>query len=313
MFNGILKGYRKSGFSITEVMVGGAILAGVALGGARMFKDQKTGQKKVELDATLNAFHASVVKVMNDAKNCNATLNTSYNASSAGWIQPDGIYLCSGCTSTSIDYTANPTISARTSPAWVKKNTLAYPNVSTDAWIENTSGQTDKGTRTWFVEDITLIPPATAGTGSAKLRMTYRLGPTMPGAGKTVTKDLNINMRFTQDTVAANRLFKSCLSGSESSLNNLQHDICASMTQLSSAGSIMRWNDVTQQCDALTSVKTCPAGTIIEGVRADGTVHCKAMSQGVDFQNDLMLSSPCAAGTSVRLELVDGKLTTRCI
>ncbi len=298
---------------MTEVMVGGAILAGVALGGARMFKDQKTGQKRVELDAALNAFHASAVKIMNDAKNCNATLNTSYGASVAGWVQPDGIYLCNGCTSTSIDYTANSTISPRSASAWIKKNTSSYPNVASDAWIENTSGQGNKGTRTWFVEDITLIPPSTPGTGSGKLRMTYRLGPTMPGGGKIVTKDININMRFTQDTVATNRQFQACMSGAESSLNNLQHDICSSMTQLSSGGSIMRWNDVTQQCEALTSVKTCPAGTIIEGVRADGTVHCKGITQGLDFQKDLLLNSPCAPGTSIQLQIIDGKVTTKCI
>lgn len=31
------------GFSITEIMVGGGILAGVALATAQMFKDQKSG------------------------------------------------------------------------------------------------------------------------------------------------------------------------------------------------------------------------------------------------------------------------------
>jgi hypothetical protein len=156
-----------------------------------------------------------------------------------------------------------------------------------------------------------------SATGKAVMRITYKLKPTVqPDGGKTVSKDINLNLRFTQ---TASPSFQECISGAESAANNLQHDICQGMTQINSAGGmVMTWDDTTQSCKpagglGALALKTCPSGTIIEGVRSDGSVHCKAIGSGVNANEDLMLTSPCAAGTSVQLEIVDGKVKTKCL
>lgn len=286
---------------MTEVMVGGAILAGVGLSAAKIFKDQKNAQKRVEMDAKLNTFHSSLVKVMNDAKNCNATLSAYYNSSGASaWAAPTTIYRCSGagCANTSVKWNANPTT----------MNTLRSSWLTNGSWIENTEANTDKGTRTWMVTSMAWAATP-AASGKAVLKVNYQMNPDLPGGGRRVSKDINLNLRFTQ---AATPVFQECVSSNESSVINLQHDICASMSQVSSAGVIMQWNDVTQTCQALSGVKSCPAGTMLEGIRSDGTVHCKSISQGVNPNEDLMLQAACSAGTRVQLVIVDGKLTTRC-
>ncbi len=287
---------------MTEVMMGGAILAGVILAGARMFKDQKIAQKKVENEAALNTYHASLVKLMHNANNCNATLSNYYNASGTGaWASPSTIYTCTGCTSTTANYSANiTTIPGRTAFA-----------------VAGTT-YTD-GARTWLVESFQIgaahnaLTTGPSATGKAVMRVTYRLNPNLPNGGRRVTKDINLNLRFTQ---AATPQFQECISGGESSVNNLSHDICSSMTQVSSSGTIMQWNDTTQSCEVVGSyaskVKECPSGTVLEGIRSDGSVRCKAVSSGVTPGQDLMLQSACPPGSTVKLEIVNGKIKTLC-
>lgn len=300
---------KQAGFSLTEVMVGGAILAGVGLAGARMFKDQKVAQVRVEQDASLTAFHNQFVKFLQNANNCNATLRDYYGSAGGTWSPPSGIYRCSGCTNATVNYDA----SGASIPNSSRELWMALPNPTSGTWIEDILGESGKGTKSWKVMGWTLTTPA--ATGRATLRVTYKASEAR--GGRTLTKDVNLSLRFSQETNPP--LFRECLSGLESSVNNLQNDICNGMTdQFDSTGVIMRWNDATQECERIGSgslkVKVCPAGTVVEGVRADGSVHCKSLVDGVVPARDLMIESPqnCGSGRT-KLELVDGKLVTRCI
>lgn len=302
--NHIFRFFRHSrGFSLTEVMIGGAVLAGVGLAGARMFKDQKEAQKRVNMDNALNTYHASLVKIVQNANNCNATLRDWYNVQASGvggmapWTAIDltNIYTCTGCTVEGYDYNASVS---------------AIPNASRSLFV--TEGQWTDGTQTWKVKTLDLEPPS-QGTGNGKIIVTYELNPRMnSGTAKTIKRDANINMRFDQTT----RQFKECLSGGESSVNNLQHDICESMRQVSSNGNVMQWNDQTQKCETIgttaSPLKTCPAGTLVDGISTNGTVRCRNATQGTVPNQDLMLTSPCAPGTSVKLDIIDGKVKTTC-
>lgn len=289
--------WGQRGFSIMEVMVGGAILGGVVLAGARMFKDQKLAQRRVETDAALNTFHQSLVKIMHNANNCNATLSAYAGASGGSWAAPTAIKICTNCTSTSFDYTASTPGMTTTTAA------------STGNWIDNTS--------TWMIDSMqigsseTTLATGPSRTGRAVLRITYKLNPNLPGGGgKRVSRDINLNLRFTQ----SGSLFKECLSGNESSVNNLAYDMCRGMNQITSVGTgvLMQWDDASQSCQRVTGVKDCPAGTYLEGVRSDGSVRCKAFSSGIDPNADLMLQSGCAPPATVKLEIVNGKLKATC-
>lgn len=283
-------------------MVGGAILGGVVLAGARMFRDQKVAQKKVENETSLVTYHNSLVKILHNANHCNATFANYYNVSGTGaWASPSTIYTCNGCTSTSANYSANLT----TMPG---REAIALAG---STWTD--------ATNTWLVESFQIganhnaMTTGPSATGKAVMRVTYRLKDGIPGGGRRISKDINLNLRFTQ---SATPQFQECLSGAESSVNNLSHDICQAMTQVSSSGTIMRWNDTTQSCQVEGSfaakIKDCPAGTVVEGIRADGSVRCKTLSSGVNPGTDLMLETTCPAGATVRLEVVNGKVKTLC-
>lgn len=299
---------NSAGFSLTEVMVGGAVLAGVALAGARMFKDQRSAQKNVNADQVLATFHSNLTRVLHDANNCNATLRgfsgqAAPTVAGTMWSDLTEIYRCTGCTVTETNYYAHvSSIPDAFRLRWLGEND----------WVDKTlTGTADdsKSTKTWRLTGLDLYPPLN-GTGNGKITATYQLNPNFkPGGGKSVKKDINIAMRFTQ---GATPTFRECASQLESSVNNLQADICAGMAQVSSTGStVMTWNPNTQECDVNTNVKSCPDGSVVEGIRSDGTVHCRAFNEGLSSE-DLMLSSPCAPGSTVQLEIVDGKLKTTC-
>jgi prepilin-type N-terminal cleavage/methylation domain-containing protein len=297
------------GFTIPEVLVGIVIITGVTVAGSRMFKDQKLAQKKVEYDAALTAFHNTVSKHLQNANNCNATLRGYYGLTGAAInasAPPAAIYTCTGCTATDVDYDANAISipdSART--LWLQPG----------QWIENTNGATNQGTRTWRIESWSFIVPGTTGKGG--FRIMYKLNPDLPYGGRSVNKLVTLPLRFSRVSPA---VFRECMSSNESSVNNLQNDVCNSMTsQFGSTGVIMQWNDATQKCERVgassgTPVKDCAStGQIVEGIRSDGSVHCKSIGDGVVPGEDLMLQSPCPPGGSIKLEIVDGKVVTTCL
>lgn len=299
---------NSAGFSLTEVMVGGAVLAGVALAGARMFKDQRSAQKNINAEQMLNTFHSNLTRILHDANNCNATLRPWYGGTNstpgAIWSDLVDIYRCTGCTTTGTNYTASLTTIPDAARTWWLGEGQWIDKTMSGAFTDNTS------TRIWRLQSLDLYPPAN-GSGTGKIRVTYQLNPNFkPGGGKTVRRDVNINMRFTQGSPPQ---FRECASQLESSVNNLQADICSGMTQVSSTGSVlMTWDPDTQTCVPNQDVKACPAGTVVEGIRSDGTVHCRAVNEGMTGE-DMLLVSPCAPGTTVKLEIVDGKLKTTCI
>jgi type II secretory pathway pseudopilin PulG len=69
---------NSGGFTLPEVLIGGAILAGVALGSATLFQNQKKAQRSVEYDQKLAIYHSQLSRTMGTASNCNATLKSIY-------------------------------------------------------------------------------------------------------------------------------------------------------------------------------------------------------------------------------------------
>ncbi len=307
--------FLSAGFSMTEVMIGGAILAGVALGGARMFKDQRQSQTKLDQDQYLISFHQQLTKFIQNEKNCNATFQGAWNFSPAqmATFDVDNFMECTTCTATNVDYDAS-----------VSTTTPVATSFGEGQWTDPKAYMWRITDISWKTNPATGTPMVPTATGNAVLRITYGTDPSWPNSRAkkafSLTKDINIMLRFTQDAVVANRQFKECISVTESSINNLQNDICGAMGgSISTIGSIMVWSDAAQGCVSLgstsTPLKTCStANMVIDGINADGTVRCRSITNGVVPSTDLMDNVGCAPGTSIRMEYdtATQKLKARC-
>lgn len=295
---------NRRGFSLTEVMVGGAILAGIGLAGARLFKDQRQSQARLDYEQELQIFHQNLTKFIQDEKNCNATF-TDWLGRTPAQVAISGtteFWTCSNC-GTTLGFNYDMSSVARGT------RFLQIPT-----WIENINGITTKEKGLWRINTPIMFKPGYAqptGTGTFMLQVTYEMDPAFPGSRAvkkmSVKKDISLNLRFTQHTNPANRYLRECLSPKESAVNNLQSDICNSMTMVASTGNIMTWRDGTQSCDLLgttpgSPVKTCPGGMVVAGIQADGTVHCEMLNQGVAPAADLSVATPCSPTAQVKLE-----------
>jgi hypothetical protein len=260
----------ESGFSLMEVMLGGSLMAAVGLAGAYMMKQQKKAQQKIEHDISLANFHQGFVKTLSESHNCNATLNKFYN----GPITASDLALVRTCTTASclsLDY-------IKTNADSVVISTSYDPGPT--AWIDNKE--------VWALRRLTILSTVTS-TGNVPLRATYTLNPRL--GSQTVVKDFFLIARFNLGG------FKECLSGQESSMNNVQNDFCKSMNSnlKDEAGKMMKWNENTQSCEPVTAVnvQSCPQGQSVE-IQKDGSVLCKAINTG--FNGASGSASTCATG-----------------
>lgn len=296
----------QAGFSLVEVMVGGGLLAGVGLAGAYMMKQQRTAQKKVDSEQQLLAYHQGLIKTLNNSQNCNATFKTWYGAAIPAPTDISAINKCGAVNGVAADCTATGNIKNDAS-AITAVTAVLTPGAT--AWTDNTE--------TWYVDKITIQANPAGGanynkTGAIPLRITYKMNPRLD-ANRTVLKDLYVNARF-KNTGA----FMECTNGQESSLNNLQNELCKTMNtnQISSAGAVVKWNEDTQKCDLVGStaspLKSCPQGYVIEGVRSDGTVHCRSVSAGFTGASGTASPTNCATGTKTVFDTATNSFTVQC-
>lgn len=267
-------------------------MAGIGLAGATLFRDQKKAQQRVDLDQRLVVFHKALTNTLTQTQNCNATLKNFYNSSIPS-SATQGIYSCAtGCSTSDLETDADD----------VGRSSELYTNTP-ERFIDDT--------RTWRIENVSIPGPATkTTTGTLVLRISYGMNPSI-GTQK-VAKDIILNVRFFGGA------FKECFDPQESSVNNLQNDLCRTATVASSGTNrIAIWNPVTQKCEFQTSVRpTCPTGEIVEGVRSDGTVLCRSMTSGfVPSGNDQSTTTSCPAGKTATLQWdnVAKKMSVQCL
>lgn len=256
---------NSQGVSLPELMIGGGILAGVALAGAQLFKDQKVAQKKVEYDQKLAIFHNNLSKFINLPENCNATLKNfiSNGSSLTAPLTVSALYRCSsGCRDT--NSTANLDYNAYTPGAYA-----GVVHLASNSFIDNS--------RTWRVDSMRIIDSRN-NTGTARLRINYSLDLDGTGgaAPKVISKDVFLNLRFSSGT------FKECLGSQESNVNNLQSDLCKSLNlqEVSSNGTLATWDDATQTC-VVSGNRTCLAGEEAY-MASDGSARCRPIVKSGD-------------------------------
>jgi prepilin-type N-terminal cleavage/methylation domain-containing protein len=233
----------QSGFTLPEVMVGGAILAGVALAGATLFKNQMDAQRRMNADQQLAVYHANLTKTLENVHHCNATFQT-FNLASATSIGPtdpiNEVKLCeSNC---NLDSDASSVVPAAT------------PFITPGQQIGTGGPASAQQLNHWYLKSITPVDTIT-GTGSLRLRVSYIDGTNKNG-GREVKKDIIVNLRFSE----AGR-FVECFNNQESAVNNLSNDLCDTInsTGVSSDGRLVYWDEAEQKCKLNTNVKNCTA------------------------------------------------------
>jgi hypothetical protein len=160
-------------------------------------------------------------------------------------------------------------------------------------------------------------------TGSLPLRMTYTLNPKL--GVRTITRDTSVNLRFSSGK------FIECFNDEESTIDNLQNDVCKSFSPLNSLGvtdGLVKWDDASQTCilkGATTTgaavVKDCSTtpGQIVNGIGSDGKVKCKTINFGAASSNaDAVIDpTPCTITPSSKVKLVwdssTNKVKLQCV
>lgn len=261
---------NSSGVSLTEVMIGGGILAGIALAGAQLFRNQKFSQMRIEHDQKLAIYHLQLSKMMNSSDNCNATLKMVVSSGSgipAGMVIPS----IKKCTGNCVD--PNSTANDLAYDAWVAGSYTGPDYISSSA-TKPASGSTawvDK-TESYWVKSI-VATDAVTRTGPVTIRVTYSMNPRY--YPKEVAKDITFNARFN------NGAWKECQNKLEGSVNNLQNDLCKSfnLQEFNSTGNIAVWDEATQTCQFKTG-KTCPANWALDGIDSNGMMRCRPALKG---------------------------------
>lgn len=301
-----LKGSK--GFSLTEVVIGGAVLAGLGLAGAQLFKEQKKSQKSVEHDQKLSLFHGHLQKLMENNGHCNATMKSVIpaNSSIAAGANVPALRTCtSGCqdlnATMNTTTVANRAWDAYTAGAYVAGGTLVA------------AGNFIDGTNVWQVTSMVMTDTQTT-TGPNRIRVSYRISPSI--GTRTVTKDIFVNLRF------FNNQFKECLNRQESTINNIQSDFCKSLNldngTVATDGRVAVWDDSTQTC-VLQSGKTCAQYNLAtDGIGEDGRVRCRPIidtndpNKNTSLQNGGTLTT-CPGGQRPQVVWRDKKIQVVCV
>lgn len=298
------------GFSLTEVMVGGGILAGVALAGAQMFNSQKVAQKKITDEQKLTTFHQGIQKQIGMAANCNATFKGANMAGGMAIANNASFPALYGCGSQCVD--TNTDAGGVTKKLDRKAIDVGVGNAILDT---NPNAYIDRD-RVWQAESIVFRSkdgnPKTT-TGPMTLRVTYKKDPRITkGAVVQVIKDLNINARF------HNGQFQECLNANEANINNTQKDMCNALsggfkTDGSAITAFARWDEATQTC--IINNKDCSSqGLVLDGVDSTGNVKCKPMGSSYDANSMEQTGAPtsCPSGQKPKLNFNAGKFTVVC-
>lgn len=277
---------NERGFSLTEIMVGGGILAGVALASAQMFKDQKGAQRKIDQEQKLTIYHQGLAKNLGNAANCNATMKAAGFTSGA---IPTGAALgrIAKCNGNCVEASGDQDHKAVDVD---ESGTLIAP------------GQFIDNTNVWRVANVT-TKAGRSTTGPVILKVDYQMRPELiGGATKIVSKDIVLNARFTGG------VFQECVNSQESNVNNLQSDFCKTLnygnvSSSGTSGQLARWDEATQRCIVGTDKDCSAQGLIVDGIDSNGMVKCRKIStkETADSFQSNTSSGACSPGQSAQM------------
>lgn len=246
--------FRQRGFSLTEVTIGAAILTGVALTSAKLFKNERSAQRSTELDQKLSFYHQHLTKILNMADNCNATMKNIFTVASA--VTPitfTTIYTCSS-------YCIDPNTGDLSYDAYISGSYVGAPLISVNQFIDKTD--------TWYVCKMEIVEGRIT-SGLVRMRIGYCMNPKL--RDYKVSKDIFLNTRFDD------KKFRECVDGKENAVTNLQKDLCKTLgsetTEPTGTKQVAYWHEGSQTCK-FTNVQ-CGPGEMVDGIGSDGRINCK--------------------------------------
>jgi len=221
------------GFSLMELMIGGAILAGIGLTGAQLIKGQKTTQTRIDHDLELDLIHARISDMFTEnAKDCDATF--THLRGTALTTPITAIRKCSVGCERHLDASSVPPgapIAFATG--------IGAPELS------------PRGL--WYIESFGALRPhndvSNVGTNLMVMPVNYAH---KRQTNRRVTKFVTIAMRFNSSGG-----FVQCLDANSSNIHNITKEVCNTLVGISSAGVMIRgiWNGETNRCNT-TGINT---------------------------------------------------------
>ena len=283
------------GFSLMEMMVGGAILIGASLAAVKMFSDQKISQRKIELDRILDA-HISMLKMTLAAKtNCNATMQTGSIVNCTLVHGPAFVAPCS---------------KAINNMATINSLISDFP--TTLNAIKSTSGDVvTVGSRindqnTHVLNSIAVVNPGQ--TGLVRLNLDYRAVQ----FGTTIRRSLFVPIKFSADGTYE------CMDDKMGVEKTLQKEGCEALGVYGDYAADAQ-DCANRNIKALDSAGvgqfSCPAGNDVVGVRSTGEVICATVNSHFIPNSNTVSPTPATGcnGKQVRLRVMpDNKVGVEC-
>ena len=313
------------GFSLIEVMVAGALVAGLGLLGARIFSQQSEQVKLVETQELLNTYHDNLRTLLTDEYNCNAMLAGSGPVSSIN-VNPTTF------TEINICCPGGPSTNPRCEVAIGSqscRDPLSITSMNKSAILSKVAPNnfTDN-TRKIRVDDIRFYDPdpgarayVTSLTGTSDKMYEMHLNYTLmhiQGGVASVRKIIPLALRFNDKGI-----FKGCTTErSASNLTSLK-EMCLSLngvirTDGSPGTELTNWVENADGTGRCVSSDTrlshnCPSGQVLVGIKSTGAPICRTT---VEWTNpaDMLGGGSCTSGTTLRLvhDTATNKIRLEC-
>lgn len=291
------------GYSLIEILIGVALLGGIALSASQIFKQQNEGLKYQQLVAELDTYHADLRRVLQDVNNCNATygLEGVHDPVNIG-AMTNNIFLCcpSGMPCT-VDPLTNPC------SRMVDQRLALNTNISSHLAIGDTILNGAFTVLKWDFKDYSLgnNVPSIHNTIGGKvikrvdLRVHYRMNRNLPGP-KDFIKVIPLGFLFSGPK------FQGCMTQESSAKNSLVKEVCEGLNAQTGNKKLANWfeDEAVERCEWLdtTTSHTCPVGEVFLGINSLGDKICNPASYHLN-ENDILQNSEkhCPAGTVPQL------------
>lgn len=286
--------FHQSGFSLVEITLGLALMSGLGLAIAQLFRDQNRAITKNTHDSELSVFHNKLSETMSTAANCNATLKKLFPTSSAiSSVDVTTLYICNPATTLCADDNSESDLSfdAYTTEAYEGEEYFKVGDyIDRVAAISATANK-----EIWMIQAMRIMGSKTE-SGTIRLRITYQKNPRIAAqsGNNTTAKDIILSVRMFDGK------FKECMNPSEANLVNAQRDLCKSLNPDESTtlddGEMALWNEEKQTC-IVSGVKDCSSlpGFSIDGLNSEGKLTCKSTIHSTDasaIANSTLISCP---------------------
>ncbi|MFY7993732.1 MAG: PulJ/GspJ family protein [Bacteriovoracaceae bacterium] len=267
-----------SGFSLMELMVAGALLAGVSLAAVKIFSDQRSTQKRIELDRVLDAHVSTIKSTLAIKANCNITMGIPFGTSAAPLTS-----FPSSLSSIKMIIGAN-----------TESNLISIGDSIND---QNTHRLTA----------ITLDPAPTT-TGLLKIEMTYESRM----FGSSVKRNVFIPVKVTGNQGTGNSY--ECMDDKMGVDKTLQKEGCEALVNLGDFEPDLQ-NCALRDLEFDSSGNyLCSNGETFVGLRNDGTADCQITDNRLNPNDAVGPAASSCAGKQVKLSVnASNQVVIECI